>query len=297
MANEPAVFTGHPITAVAAADELGEGPIWDGRTGTLFWVDILGRRVWRWRPGHGQAQAFDVGEAVGFAVLTSEAGSLILGVRSGLALYRVGEGRPEPIGRVGEDRPGNRLNDGATGPDGSLFFSTMDDAETEPTGRFHRWSAGGVSRFGPEVVVGNGPAIDGLAGVLYASDTVGRTIYRYRLSSNGTPEAETVFCRFGEGDGHPDGMTVDADGHLWVCHFGGGRVTRFDPDGQAVLTIPMPTGQVTKPAFGGPDLSLLYVTSAAKGRDRSTDLQAGNLFAIETGIRGRPADICTVAIA
>jgi sugar lactone lactonase YvrE len=103
--------------------------------------------------------------------------------------------------------------------------------------------------------------------------------------------------QFEPGWGHPDGMTIDAEGHLWVCHFGGARVTRFTPDGTAVLVVPIPTGQVTKAAFGGPDLATLYITTAAIGRDREIDLMAGDLLAIEPGIRGLPAAICTMGQA
>ena len=87
-------------------------------------------------------------------------------------------------------------------------------------------------------------------------------------------------------------MAVDAEGHLWIAHWGDSRVTRFSPEGQPELIVPIPTAQVTKPAFGGPDLTTLYVTTAAIGRDRETDPMAGHVFAVEVGIRGLPADIC-----
>ena len=89
-------------------------------------------------------------------------------------------------------------------------------------------------------------------------------------------------------------MAIDAEGHVWICHFGGSRITRFSPQGEAVLDLPVPTAQVTKVAFGGPDLTTLYITTAATGRDREIDLFAGDLLAVDVGIRGIEASFCTL---
>jgi sugar lactone lactonase YvrE len=86
-------------------------------------------------------------------------------------------------------------------------------------------------------------------------------------------------------------MAVDAEGHLWVCHWGASRVTRFRPDGSAERVVPVPTAQVTKCAFGGPDLTTLYITTAVIGHDPTIDPMGGHVFAVETGIRGLPANI------
>jgi sugar lactone lactonase YvrE len=86
-------------------------------------------------------------------------------------------------------------------------------------------------------------------------------------------------------------MAVDAEGHLWVCHWGGSRVSRFAPDGTLERIVPIPTAQVTKCAFGGPDLTTLYVTTAAIGRDPTIDVMAGHVFAVQAGVAGLPAHI------
>jgi xylono-1,5-lactonase len=287
------VFPERPRVAVPCGALLGEGPIWDGRTGTLFWVDIKGHTLWRWRPGEGgDAQAIGFDEEVAFVQLTPDPDTVILGQRSGLVRYGLAGGDKTELLRPEPDRPGNRLNDAGVGPDGTLYFGSMDNGETEPTGAFYRWSAGGLERFGRQAVVTNGPTVDPGRGLVYTADSQNRVVYRHRLDGSGRPDDGETFVTFGEGDGHPDGLTIDAEGHLWVCHFGGSRVTRFDPDGTAVLEVPMPTAQVTKVAFGGPDLATLYITTAAIGRDRETDLLAGHLFAAEVGIAGIPAVPC-----
>jgi sugar lactone lactonase YvrE len=198
---------------------------------------------------------------------------------------------PEPA------QPANRLNDACVGPDGSLYFGTMDDAETASTGSFYHWSPAGLASFGGNAVVTNGPAIDPTRGLLYATNTTEGRVYRHALGPEGRPGEGEVFVQFEPGWGHPDGMAVDAESHLWVCHFGGARVTRFAPDGTPVLVLPMPTAQVSKLAFGGPDLTTLYITTAAKGHDRQIDPFAGDVLELQVGIPGLPAGICTMGAA
>ena len=109
------------------------------------------------------------------------------------------------------------------------------------------------------------------------------------LQATGEPRP---FTRFEQSWGHPDGMAVDAEGHVWVCHWGASRITRFAPDGTVERTVSVPTAQVTKCAFGGPDLTTLYITTAAIGRDPHIDVMAGHLFKVETGgIRGLKTNI------
>lgn len=289
--SDPKVFPERPRVAIPVGATLGEGAIWDHRTGTLFFVDIKEHRVWRWTPHAGDARAIDVETEVGFVLLTSDPDVVVVGLRSGLARLDLRDGRTEFLVRPELEKPGNRLNDGCAGPGGSVFFSSMDDAEREPTGSFFRWDGAACAPFGGNAVVTNGPAWDRDRGLLYCTDTTAGCIYRHRLGRDGTPGPRDPFITFGEGSGHPDGMTVDEEGCLWVCHFGGSRVTRFSPEGAPLLEVPVPTAQVSKVAFGGPDLTTLYMTTAATGRDREIDPMAGHVFAVETGIRGRPADL------
>jgi sugar lactone lactonase YvrE len=291
--SHPAIHPERPRIAVPCGCTLGEGPIWDDRSGTLFWVDIKAPAVWRWKPdGSEQAVAIPVAEQVGFIKLTANEGRVIVGLRTGIALLDLDSGETRHLVRPEPEQPGNRLNDGTVGPDGTLYFGTMDDAEVAPIGRFYHWSQRGLHAFGEPTLVPNGPAIDGPAGLLYAARSAERRVDRHRLGPDGAPGPAETFCVFDEGAGHPDGLSVDAEGHVWIAHWAGSRVTRYTPDGEAVLVVTVPTALVTKVAFGGPDLATMFITSAAIGRDPTIDLHAGHVFAIETGIRGRPAEIC-----
>lgn len=282
-----------PRVAVPCGCGLGEAPIWDGRTGTLHWVDIDGQALWSWRPGaHDEASCRPLGYRVSLIQLTPDPDRLIVGVPDGLAGYDLAAETLVPLLVSEPDQPGNRLNDAGVGVDGSIYFGTMDDAEEQPTGGYYRWHAGGLDRFGMPAAVTNGPTLDPDRGCLYTASTPEGRVYRHRLGPDGDPGPAEPFVSFRPGDGKPDGLTVDEAGHVWICHFGGARITRFTPDGEAVLTVPMPTAQVTKVVFAGPDLSTAYVTTAARGRDRETDLLAGHLFSFEAGIRGLAPLLC-----
>ena len=289
----PSVFPGRHRIAVACGAALGEGALWDRRTATLIFVDIKGHRVWRWR-AESEPVSTDLGEQVGFAVLTADPDQLLVGLQSGLARLDLRSGQTEMFNRPEPDLPGNRLNDATVGPDGSLYFGSMDDGEAASTGSFYRWNRGELSFFGKKAVITNGPAIDPERRLLYCSDTAAGQVFRHRLGPDGTPGEREPFVTFEEGWGHPDGMAVDEEGHVWICHFGDSRVTRFSPDGQPELIVPVPTAQVTKAAFGGPDLTTLFVTTAAKGRDPHLDPMAGHVYAFDVGIRGLPAEPCRV---
>ncbi len=286
-----------PRVAVACGCILGEGPIWDERIRTLYWVDIDGEALWSWRPeSPADARTLPLSERIGFVLLTTEPETLVLGLKSGLARLSLVGGTPETVLRPEPDRPGNRLNDACVGPDGSIYFGSLNDTDRRPTGSFYRWSEVGLVRFGESAIVTNGPAIDAVRRVLYVADSANGRVYRHAVGSDGTPGPREDFVTFGPGDGHPDGLAVDVEGHVWICHFGGARVTRFTPEGEPALIVPMPTAQVTKAAFGGPDLSTLFVTTAARGRDRGTDLMAGHLFAVDAGIRGFPAALSRMGL-
>ncbi|WP_375461244.1 SMP-30/gluconolactonase/LRE family protein [uncultured Enterovirga sp.] len=291
------VFPERPRVAVAANCILGEGPIWDPRSATLYWVDIDGGALWSWQPdGEAEAQRRLVGERVGFVLLTPDPDQLVLGLKTGLARLRVSGGAPEMILSPEPDLPGNRLNDAGVGPDGSVYLGTMNDTERMPTGSFYYWSERGLSRFGGHAIVTNGPTVDPVRGVLYAANTSEGHVYRHAIGPDGRPGPAEDFVTFRPGDGHPDGITVDAESHVWICHFGGSRITRFSPEGEPVLIVPVPTAQVTKLAFGGPDLATAYVTTAARDRDRETDPMAGDLFVFEPGIRGIAAEPVRVGL-
>lgn len=260
---------------------LGEGALWDAAGGRFVCVDIKGGRILSWRPGSEVAEIRTPGTC-GFA-LPAAGGGFLAGI--GRALCYVGDdGAVNEIARV-EDAGPIRINDGTLAPDGTVWFGTMDDEERAPLGHFFSWRAGrGLLRHAAGFVVTNGPAFapDGTG---YLTSSTDRVIHRTRLVGDGLAPPEP-FVHISPDQGYPDGMAVDEDGHLWVAHWDGFRVTRFDPDGRVAGTLAVPTARVTKPAFGGPDRRMLYLTTAAIGRDLARDPLAGQVLAASVPVAG-----------
>ena len=286
----PSVDMETPRVAVASGCVLGEGPVWDHRNDTLLWVDIKDPAIWRYHPATGKHSRMAVPERVGFVALTHDPDILIAGFKSGLVRFNLWGGEIQPLVSPEPDKPGNRINDGHVGPDGRLYFGTMDDDEAEPAGAFWRWDGKELVRFRDNIVVTNGPAFSPDGQTIYTIDTLRRTIHAQTLAAGG-PGEPRLFVQFDQASGNPDGLAVDAEGHLWVCHWGGSRITRLAPDGQVERIVPLHTAQVTKCAFAGPDLTTLYVTTAAIGRDPHIDPMAGHLYVSECGVRGLRTNI------
>ena len=155
---------------------------------------------------------------------------MIAGFKSGLARFNLRTGAVQPIVSPDQDKPNNRINDGHVGPDGAIYFGTMDDEEKSRSGAFWRWDGKELTQFHSGIVVTNGPAFSPDGRILYATDTMGGRSTPSTLSDGRIGEPRP-FARFEQAWGHPDGMAVDAEGHVWVCHWGASRITRFAPDG------------------------------------------------------------------
>lgn len=286
----PTVHPEPARVAVACGCTLGEEVVWDARDASLLWVDIEDPAVWRHWTGTGETKRLALDEKLGFAVLTPDPNVVVAGFKSGVAALNLTDGTRRPIVRPEGEPAGNRLNSGGVGPDGCLYFGSMDDAEEAETGRYHRFDGRGLRSFGGCAAVTNGPVASPDGRRLYTIDTAHGVVRVHALDGERIGEPEPLL-RFEPGWGKPDGLTLDAEDHLWICHYGASRVTRFRPDGTVERIVPMPTALVTKCAFGGPDLSTLYVTTCRRGRDPQIDPMAGHLFRIETPFRGLPANL------
>ena len=266
---------------------LGEGPVWIGRDAALWFVDIKQRHVHRFDPATGTAHRWDAPEQVGW-VLPSADGGMIAGLQSGLYRLDPADGTFRPHATPDGHPTHNRLNDAVTDSHGRIWFGTMDDGESTDTGRLFAHHGGAIRCSGlPAVTITNGPAVHG--STLYHTDTLGKTIWRATIRDDGTLGPEERFVTIEVGAGWPDGSVADADGCLWVALWGGWGVRRYDPAGQLMGTVRLPASNITKIAFGGPDLRTAYATSARKGLDAAAlaeQPEAGNLFAFDPGVAG-----------
>lgn len=283
-----------------AAAELGEGPIWDERSGLLYWLDIEAPAIHRC-DGAGRArQSFPIPRRIGCIALR-QGGGLIAGLEDGLVMIDLpsspaaGTPRITPILDPETDRPGNRFNDGKCDAAGRFWVGTMDQQHTASSGVLYRLDPDlTIHTMDEGYVVTNGQAFSPDDRTFYHNDSMAGLVYAFDCDpASGSISNRREFLRLPEDHGLPDGMTVDAEGDLWLAHWGGWRVSRIDPGGGVRQVIALPVAQVTSCAFGGPDLDVLYITSARIGlspEDLASQPLAGGLFAVEVDARGRPVD-------
>ncbi|WP_289144959.1 SMP-30/gluconolactonase/LRE family protein [uncultured Sphingobium sp.] len=270
------------------ADMLGEGTIWSARDDAVYWVDILAPALNRLSLKDGAFERWAVPEPLGW-VAERAGGGFIGGFKSGFAEISLDPLTITPIGDPEPDLPGNRMNDGKADAQGQIWCGTMDMAEESDSGSLYRLTPDLVwQQMDAGYRVPNGPAFSPCGKWLYHSDTARRIMYRFARTAEGIADRQP-FISFTDADGYPDGMTVDADGHIWVAHWGGGRISRFTPDGRLDRAIALPARQVTNICFAGPDLDRMFVSSAAIGLDATP--YDGGLFEVDCGGRGLPTHL------
>ncbi len=274
-----------PRSVCPVGATLGEGPVWFD--GALWFVDIKQQRVHRFDPVAEKLNSWPAPAQVGW-VLPAASGGMIAGLQGGLYRFDPAGGTLTLLVPVETDRPGNRLNDASTDPAGRIWFGSMDDAEANPTGQFHRFESGKVTPAGlPEVCITNGPAVSPDGRLLYHVDTLGRRILVSDIHADGSLGPQRVFAEIERG--YPDGPTVDSEGCVWIGLYGGWQARRYSPAGALIETVRFPVANITKLAFGGDDLRTVYATTARKGlsaEELEQQPEAGNLFAFHSDVAG-----------
>ncbi|QWC58433.1 SMP-30/gluconolactonase/LRE family protein [Erythrobacter sp. 3-20A1M] len=277
----------YSVVPRARVDQLGEGPMWSARDGLLYWVDILGAHLHALEPDTNVVRSHAMPDMVCWAVERRDHADLLVGLRKSIARFDPQTSRTELVCPVEPDRPHNRLNDAKVDAEGNLWFGSKDDRDLEASGALYRMTEdGSVAMVDDGYKVTNGPAFSPDGRWLYHNDSGRGVVYRFeRLEDEGIGEREE-WIRFATEDGYPDGMTVDCEGGLWIAHWAGGRVSRFDPAGKLMRSVQLPASNITSCAFAGPNLDRMFVTSAEFGSPGSPD--DGALFEIEPGVRGLP---------
>ncbi len=269
--------------------EVGEGPIWDPGTDSLIWVDITGSAVHRFDPATGRNDRKDVGIDVG-AVAVRASGGLVLAAADGFRA--LGEdGSQTVLAEVEADDPGMRMNDGKCDRQGRFWAGTMAYDEAGPAG------LGTLYRLDPDLSVR--PMVDGVSisngidwspddRLMYFIDSLTRRVDVFDFDrDDGAISNRRTLIEVDSSLGFPDGMTVDANGDLWVAVWGGSRVVHYAPDGSERGMVRFPVSQTSSCAFGGADRRDLYVTSAARGISEESEPEAGSLFRARPGAVGQ----------
>ena len=258
-----------PIITTVAADrcEIGESPVWDERTGLLYWVDINPGIIHRIDPATGARQRWETGEPVG-ALGLCQSGQLVVALRDTVILFDPSDGNRRAVASIAHAKPEMRLNDGKVGPDGAFWVGSMDaSGDANPAGTLYRFGAdGSVTVVTEGFRISNGLAWDAAGTRMYHSDS--RGIWVDILDFDAATGAATNRRRWldlDEATGRPDGGACDMDGNYWSGGASAGRLNRFSPDGVLLDWVDLPNLRPTMPCFGGPEMRTLYVPSLSVG--------------------------------
>jgi sugar lactone lactonase YvrE len=251
----------------------------------VLWVDIPGGRLHRTVCATGETASADLGSPL--SVVLPAPGGLVLLARQHRLVAIGPDGTEQTVAEI--DAPSTvRFNDAATDPRGRVWIGTMDIGERDDVGVLYRLDPGGVLTpvvFGVTVSNGLGWAPDGSRLYYVDSPTLRVDVFDYDPET-GEASGRRVFADIGPGHGLPDGLTVDAEGGVWVALHGAGALRRYRPDGRLDTEVPLPATQVTSCAFGGPDLADLYVTTASAplpAAERAEQPLAGRLLRFRPG--------------
>lgn len=274
----------------AAANLIGESPVWSQAEQALYWVDVEGKAAFRQGWAETTPQSWPLPEPTGCCGLRK--GGLVLAMRTGFATLDTATGTVAPLHDPEADKPENRFNDGKVDRRGRFFAGTKNIAnQPDPTGAIYRLDPDHrVARVDEGISCVNGIAWSPDDRTMYACDTWRRLLFAYDYDAGeGRPANRRLFATLRPEDGFPDGLTVDAEGFVWNAHYDGWRITRYAPDGRVDRVLRLPVRHVTSMVFGGPALDTLLVTSASlrlAPEDRAAQSLAGHVFALQPGVRG-----------
>jgi sugar lactone lactonase YvrE len=274
---------------IDAKAKLGEGPSWDQRFQRLFWVDIKGFQLHIYDPFTCTDRTINVGEHIG-AVVPYLKNKVIVALISGLYCLDIETGAKVLIHDPEEGRLGNRFNDGKCDPAGRFLAGTMSLNGEHAQGALYSLSTKGkVSLLVDKASISNGLAWSADHRTMYYIDTPTLEVVSFDYDvAQGTIRNKQLVARLDESEGYPDGMTIDAEGMLWVARWGGKRVSRIHPaHGEVIAEVSLPVNCVTSCAFGGEQLDELYITTA-QDDDSADQPLAGGLFMVKTGVKGTP---------
>ena len=276
---------------LAVQNEVGETPIWIPDEQALYWIDMEHSRVHRYEPASGRTSDWDLDVPV-TALARRAGGGWVLATKTGLAFWDQQTGKSEFIADPTAENPDVRFNDSAVDRQGRLLVGSANVVQFDaPDGSLYRLDPDrSVHKIDEGYAVANGIGFSLDGSVVYVTDMFHNRILALDYDTQaGTVSNRRTFVEVPPDAGLPDGLIVDAAGHVWSAHWGGARVTRYDPDGTIEREIPMPVTNVTCMGFGGENLDVLYVTTAwfmMTDDERAAQAQAGDLFRVETGIAG-----------
>lgn len=275
--------------AVRQRLELGESILWDGAAGALSWVDIHRGDLWRLSTD-GELARVRLPDRVGAIGLRAGRPGHVAGLAKGFGLVDP-DGTFTHLAAIETDLPGTRLNDGRCDPFGNFLCGGMRETGDAASALYRLRPDGRVDRLLTGIGCANSTCFSPDGQILYFADMPTARIIAYPYDPDGSLGAGRLFFDFTGHAGLPDGSTVDAEGCLWSTHWGGGCLSRHDPDGRMIAMIPLPVTNPTCLAFGGPDLRTLFISTATFGMSpaqAAAEPSAGSVLSLRCDVPGLP---------
>jgi len=282
-----------PATIISVGNTLGESVLWNVETQSLWWTDIQERRLYRFDWDSQSLTQLALPERLCSFGFVAGSECLIAAFESGFALYDPRDGKVAWLARPELNRPGMRLNDGRVDRQGRFWAGSM--AETAAnTGKAHLYCVDETGRAHCResgITISNSICWSPDSTRFYFADSPRRTIWQYAFdAASGSISDRRVFVETPDG-AFPDGASVDAEGFLWSAQWGAGRIVRYAPDGCIERVLEVPASQPSCIAFGGPNLDLLFVTTAREGLKEEAlkrEISAGDVYVYDIGVVGLP---------
>ncbi len=272
---------------------VAESPSWDSKKQLLYWVDIDGKKVHVYDPSKKVDKSIDAGQYVG-CIAPKNSGGAILAMHHGIYFLDFETEKFTFVCDPESDKPNNRFNDGKCDAAGRFWAGTMNLDEKAPLGSLYKIDRDrSVTKIFDKVTVSNGIAWSPDNSIMYYIDSPTKSVFAFDFDlKTGTLSNKRIAVRIPDGQGSPDGMTSDSEGMIWVAHWGGWRISRWDPhNGKLIEVINLPVEKVSSCVFGGKDLDELYITTASRGLDQEgfkKQPHAGGIFKLKTHVKGMP---------
>jgi L-arabinonolactonase len=290
---EGVTFAVRPRLFARAKSLLGEGPVWDARREGLFWLDILGLRLY-FKPLSNAAEESWNLPCLCSAIFLPESdfGGVLLATECGLASFDLTTARFQVLATSGDETASMRSNDGGVDPVGRIWFGTMSKNVGDAPGAIYRWDGGDrLQRVLSDVYIPNTFLWNQTGTMMVSADSYQRIISRYAFDlAGGAPTHGQVIVNTTATGFEPDGSAMDTNGFFWNAQWNGTRIVCYDLNGSVKQQISLPVARPTSCCFGGADLGTLFITSASIDLDelqRSQYPESGSVLALDVGVKGR----------
>ena len=291
------IKTSEPKAIWKAKTVLGEGTLWVSSQKSIFFVDIKKKKILIFNIRSKKKRTIRLNKEIGFLTHIKK-NVFLLGLKSELRIIDIKTKKILKSIKIEKDKPLNRLNDGKTDSIGRLWFGTMDNSEKKiRNGSLYCLDNKLIlHKVDTKYYITNGPAFIN-ANTFLHTDSGEKIIYKIKINRNYKVIKKSKFLKFSKSDGAPDGMTIDSEKNVWVCHFGGACISVYNLRGKKIHKIYLPAKNITNCAFGGYNNRELFISTARKGLEKNEIKKyplSGSLFKIKTNVKGKKAKLFKV---